>query len=398
MAEPFLSSPEPTTAIPYRQYSFDLPLLECAQVFAAAERFAPPPPAAYFVQIQFTPTGRRWIFKEQNVVAWIDRDGVAGPDAGLLSLPLLVLDTITSIFDSHESVDVHIDHDLNCVTVRDDEVEFTIDLPLQRPTVIDTDITVTSHVIIKSGDLAKIGSTLVSFPVAIPDPEELESPLPFLDFNCDGRRMTVRRDWSQFDGPALSVTAPVLGDALGEFSAFPQVLVREFCVNQGDEDIPIMLSLSEESPNLMRVSAPDLTMRIELGHEDVFWHRGALVAAFEEDGLEVVEDGRIGWDPTVRVVFEESVVDATITSNPGIPACHIRMSCLVVKDSPWNLDIAAEINGWNNQWGNVKLIRHSGDIIAVCDLPIPMIPAAAAVARDLDSKSSNVREVIGVFL
>lgn len=398
MAEPSLSSPDPTTSIPYPQYSFDLPLSECADIYSVADRFAPTQPAAYFLQIEFRPGGRRWILREQNVNGWLDIHGVAGPDSGLLTLPHFILDTIMSVFAGHASVGVHVDHDLNLVTVRDDEVEVVIDLPVQRPTVIDTSFEVQSHLVIKASDLFKIGSVLLTFPVALPEADDLQAPLPFLQFSFDGTTLRVRRDWTHFDGPALSVAAPASGDFRGEFSAFPLVLVRESCVNHGDEDSIVSMSFSEESPNLMLMTTPDLTMRVELGHEQVYWYRGALVSAFEEDGLEVIEDDRIGWDPTVRVVFDDAVVDATITAADEGTGSHIRLSCLVVKDSPWTLDIAAEINAWNNQWGNVKLVRQGEDIVAVSDLPVQMIPGAAAVARDLEAKSIVVREVIGVFL
>lgn len=398
MADPSLFSPDPRTPIPYRTYSFDLPLAECAHVLGVAERFAPPGPAEYFVHVEFTPTGRRWSFIEQNIVAWIDRDGVAGPDSGLLTVPLFFLNTIINLFDGYASVGVRVDHDAHRLVVGDADTEFAVSLPKQRKKPVSVDHDIDSRIVVQPAHLSHVGLGLMTVPVAIPDIAELETPLPFLRFSFDGDVLTARVNWVNFSGPEMSVSVPAVGDHVGEFSAFAQALVREMCVARIDTEDPVSIEFDHAKPNLMYIVTSDLTMKVELGLEHVFWHRGALVSAFEEDELDVLADDRIGWDPTVRVVLDEAVVDATITVGASGQASHVRLSSLVVKDTPWTLEIAEEINAWNDQWGNVKLVRHDGDLYAMCDVPVEMIPTVPAAARELVRKMIEVREVIGVFM
>lgn len=398
MADPSPSSSEPFTPTPYNTYSFDLPLAECAQVLAVAERFAPTGPAEYFVHVEFTSTGRRWSFVEQNITAWIDRDGVAGPDAGLLTVPLFFLNTIINLFDGYASVAVRVDHDDRRVVVGDADTEFAVTLPTQRKTPLDVDHGVDSRIVIQPTHLSQLGLGLMTVPVAIPDGAELESPLPFMRFGFDGHVLTARINWVNFNGPELSVSAPAIGDHIGEFSAFAQALVREMCVARIDTEDPVTIEFDCHTPNLMYIITSELSMKVELGHEHVFWHRGSLVSAFEEEDLDFMADDRIGWDPTVRVFVDDTLVDATITVGDSGQATHVRLSSLVVKDTPWTLEIAEEINAWNDQWGNVKLVRHANDLCAMCDVPIEMIPTVPAAARELVRKMLDVREVIGVFI
>lgn len=398
MADPSLFAPDPYTPIPYRTYAFDLPLAECAHVLSAAERFAPAGPAEYLIHVEFTPTGRRWSFVEQNIVGWINREGVAGPDSGLLTIPLFLLNTIINLFDGYASVGVRVDHDERRVVVGDADTEFSLSLPdqMKNPMVVDHDVD--SCIVVLPTHISQLGLGLMTVPVALPDIAELESPLPFIRFAFDGDVLSARINWVNFGGPDLSVSVPAGGDHVGEFSAFAQALVRELCVTRTDTEDSVLIEFDHDLPNLMFIVTSEMSMRVELGLEHVFWYRGSLVSAFADDDLDVVADDRIGWDPTVRVVLDDAVVDATISLGLGGSASHVRLESLVVKDTPWTLEIAEEINAWNDKWGNVKLVRHDNDLYAVSDVPVEMIPTVPATARDLVRRTLEVREVIGVFI
>jgi hypothetical protein len=76
----------------------------------------------------------------------------------------------------------------------------------------------------------------------------------------------------------------------------------------------------------------------------------------------------------------------------------LRASTMVLVDAPWNVEIASEINAWNNQWINVKLIHHNQSLIAVCDFPVTSIDNVSNIVRDLVTKAATVDQVIGVLL
>jgi hypothetical protein len=62
------------------------------------------------------------------------------------------------------------------------------------------------------------------------------------------------------------------------------------------------------------------------------------------------------------------------------------------------LEIASEINGWNNQWTNVKLVRHETDLVAIRDVVAEEMQLTPEAVIDLVMKSKVVAEVVGVFL
>jgi hypothetical protein len=77
---------------------------------------------------------------------------------------------------------------------------------------------------------------------------------------------------------------------------------------------------------------------------------------------------------------------------------YFRLSTVVLPDSPWNLEIASEINGWNNQWTNVKLVRHETDLVALRDVVAEELLLTPEAVVDLVAKSKVVAEVVGVFI
>jgi hypothetical protein len=139
-------------------------------------------------------------------------------------------------------------------------------------------------------------------------------------------------------------------------------------------------------------------MRVELGNETVFEHRSSLVDTLSENEIDVDTDERIGWSPTINCHFDGSDVSVEIVKGLAGQPDYFRLSTVVLPDSPWNLEIASEINAWNNQWTNVKLVRHETNLVALRDVVAEELDLTPEAVVDLVKKSKVVAEVVSVFL
>lgn len=146
------------------------------------------------------------------------------------------------------------------------------------------------------------------------------------------------------------------------------------------------------------MTADNWGMRIDLGNEGVAFYRTRIEGQLLIDDMEVELDSRIGFNPIVQVQADERLVDIAIISGATVIDTTLRASTMVLVDAPWNVEIATEINAWNNQWINVKLIHHNQSLIAVCDFPVTSIDNVSNIVRDLVTKAATVDQVIGVLL
>ena len=88
--------------------------------------------------------------------------------------------------------------------------------------------------------------------------------------------------------------------------------------------------------------------------------------------------------------------------DPLVPARwdHVTPAklCTVIENAPWNLQLAEEMNSWNNMWTNCKLVREEGNLFVVADVPITSLEVLRDSVRDLVQKASNVNDVVAVFM
>jgi hypothetical protein len=114
--------------------------------------------------------------------------------------------------------------------------------------------------------------------------------------------------------------------------------------------------------------------------------------------IDVDADERIGWSPIVNCHFDGSDISVEIVKGLAGQPDYFRLSTVVLPDSPWNLEIASEINAWNNQWTNVKLVRHETNLVALRDVVAEELDLTPEAVVDLVKKSKVVAEVVSVFL
>jgi len=114
-------------------------------------------------------------------------------------------------------------------------------------------------------------------------------------------------------------------------------------------------------------------------------------------GYDVTRDARIGWDAEVHFTHKEQAVTACIVPGETVHHTMIRLSTLVMPDAPWNIDVANEVNAWNNQWKYGKLVLQENDLYALSDFPAAEIEHLPTLVADIVSTTQRVRDVIGVF-
>jgi hypothetical protein len=114
--------------------------------------------------------------------------------------------------------------------------------------------------------------------------------------------------------------------------------------------------------------------------------------------MDVEIDERIGWNPTIQVRVDERLVDIDIIRGLTVLDATLRASTVVLVDAPWTLEMASEVNAWNDQWAGVKLVYQDSSLYAVCDFPVSSIESVSGLVHDLAAKAVLVDQVIGVFL
>lgn len=384
------------------KFTFNISHEEATRVFAMAKRYAPEIPMGYRFQLQFGETQfgehtRRWVMREQNITGFIADYNTTGPKSGYLTLTYNIIEYITDMFESVVDTTVSVDFSTNLLTLENESTRVSIDLPAQDESALDASLAANSYISMSSGEVAQLGRGLDIFPVTL-DLEEITRPFPFLEFTYTNEILTARRDWSSYGGPVVSISIPAIGGDDRIFTAFPNALPRELFFADTYDQPSTAFNFSDETPNVLFVNGLSWGIRVELGNETVFEHRHALVQTLSENEIDVDPDERIGWSPIVNCHYDGSDISVEIVKGLDGQPDYFRLSTVVLPESPWNLEIASEINSWNNQWTNVKLVRQETDLVAIRDVVAEEMDLAPEAVVDLVVKAKVVAEVVGVFL
>jgi hypothetical protein len=379
------------------KFTFSISHEEAKSALQLATRYGPDPYMGYRFQLQFGETTRRWVMREQNITGFQDFDAEGGPTSGHLTLTVNVLEFAAQVFGEAFSTTVVIDFTTGKIQLQNCDVTIEVDLPLQDAEATDLSFAAVSFIKVSTNDLQQLGQAHLMFPVTI-DPDELVLPIPFIEFDFDCEKLTARRDWSLFGGPKISVSVPAKGVVTRTFASFPGALPRELFYSDVYGENSVKFCFSDETPNIAFLKGSGWGIRIELGNETVHQYRHDLMQTLSDNEIDVDTDERIGWSPIVSCHFEGTEVAVEIVKGVDGQPDYFRLSTVVLPDSPWNLEIASEINGWNNQWTNVKLVRHETDLFAIRDVVAEEMQLTPEAVIDLVMKSKIVAEVVGVFL
>jgi hypothetical protein len=379
------------------KFTFSLSHEEAKSALQLAIRYGPEPYMGYRFQLQFGESTRRWVMREQNLIGFQEFHVEDGPTSGHLTLTVNVLEFAAHVFGEAFSTTVAVDFTTGKIQLQNCDVTIEVDVPKQDQKAIDLSFTAVSFIKVSVNDLQQLGQAHLMFPVTI-DPDELILPFPFIEFDFDCEKLTARRDWSSFGGPKVSVSVPAKGVLARSFSSFPGALPRELFYSDVYGESSVKFCFSDETPNIAFLKGSDWGIRIELGNETVHQYRHDLVQTLSDNEIDVDTDERIGWSPIVNCHFDGSDVSVEIVKGLDGQQDYFRLSTVVLPGSPWNLEIASEINGWNNQWTNVKFLRHEKDLIAMLDVVAEELLHTPEAVVDLVKKSKTVAEVVGVFI
>ena len=379
------------------KFTFSLSHEEAKSALQLAIRYGPEPYMGYRFQLQFGESTRRWVMREQNLIGFQEFHVEDGPTSGHLTLTVNVLEFAAHVFGEAFSTTVAVDFTTGKIQLQNCDVTIEVDVPKQDQKAIDLSFTAVSFIKVSVNDLQQLGQAHLMFPVTI-DPDELTLPFPFIEFDFDCEKLTARRDWSSFGGPKVSVSVPAKGVLARSFSSFPGALPRELFYSDVYGESSVKFCFSDETPNIAFLKGSDWGIRIELGNETVHQYRHDLVQTLSDNEIDVDTDERIGWNPTINCHFDGTDVVVEIVKGTNGAADYFRLSTVVLPDAPWNLEVASEINDWNNQWTNVKLVRHETDLIALRDVTAEEMELTPTAVVDLVEKSKTVAEVVSVFL
>lgn len=395
MQEPSPSSHSST--LPITPFSFEIDSGELKDVCAMAERYTPRVTADYSVLLHITSGRHRWNMREDNVTAWIDFITTSGEEEHLVVIPLHFLNTIGYMYPELFTYVIEFDPTRNTLTFTAGSDVMCVTVPSKHLESVNLQSISSSHIEFESSDLARFGNSLLVHPT---DTEENEDslPYPFLRLNVSHSSVHGTRNWAAFDGPIIEHTVKAVSTFEGVVEMYAYPICREMAFLRNIPSCTVSLAFSASSPEVAMMTADNWGMRIDLGNEGVAFYRTRIEGQLLIDDMEVELDSRIGFNPIVQVQADERLVDIAIISGATVIDTTLRASTMVLVDAPWNVEIATEINAWNNQWINVKLIHHNQSLIAVCDFPVTSIDNVSNIVRDLVTKAATVDQVIGVLL
>lgn len=380
-----------------QQFTFVMSREEVTRVKNMARRFAPLRRNGYRIQVQFGATERIWAMWEHNVIGYQKFDDFNEPHHGFLTLTLNALEFMAEMGEDDYHVSIAVDFSSNSFTASTPTTSFTLDLPLQKQSPYN----VLQHpdIIIKAAaaDVARMGHFLDDIPVPL-DEENLPDHVPFLEFSSDYKKLTASRNWAGWDAGVVSFTIPVTASQPHNFSCFPSTLPRELYFSDLNSCEEVRFLFSTSTPHLMFVEGDNWGMRVELGVEIAYKYRGVIERHLTENGVSVDTDPRIGFDPVIQCSYNDVPITLEIMKgSAGVPD-YVRLSHTVLTDCPWNLDIATEINDWNNSWQNVKLVYRNNCLEAVREINAENIQQMSEAVIDVASKSEVVSQVVNIFI
>lgn len=380
-----------------QQFTFVISREEAVRVKNMARRFAPSTRNGYRVQVQFGATERIWAMWEQNVVGYQKFDDFNEPHLGFLTLAINALEFMAEMCEHEYQVSVAVNFATNTFTASVPTSSFTMDLPIQKQSPYN--LIRHPDIIIKAAaaDIARMGHFLDDIPVAL-DEDNLPDHLPFVEFSSDYKKLTASRNWSGWDSGVVSFTVPVTASQPHNFSCFPSTLPREMYFSDLNNCEEISFLFSTTTPHLMYVEGDNWGLRVELGVEIAYKYRGAIERQLTENGISVETDSRIGFDPVVQCSYKDVPITLEIMKGSAGRADYIRLSNTVLADCPWNLDIATEVNDWNNSWASVKLVYRNNSLEVVREVNAEHISVLADAVTDLARKSEVVSQVVNIFI
>jgi hypothetical protein len=334
---------------------------------------------------------------EANLTAWFEFDG-NGPIEGTLTLNVQQLNLIAAMGGDEEDITVQINRDAKTFCFETGGVSTTLDLSRQTTYDYTNEYVRSWGLHAETQHMVKMGRALMSHPVNLPVEGLEDAPWPFITFAFDGTTLRAVRDWTRFGGTRVIVEIPASGAFRGEFSCFAEPFARELFYADLSEGDTINIGFSLDTPNYAYLTAVNWGIKIGLGHYHVFEHRFNVVASLIAEDIEVEEDSRIGWDAIIRATHNERAITATIMQAPTGEAHFVRVACSVMEDAPWNLQLAEEMNSWNNAWANCKLIRENNQLIVVADVLLTALDVLAETVRDVVAKTNTVHDVVAVFM
>jgi hypothetical protein len=379
------------------KFTFEIPIEEADLFLGMAKRFAPEMYMGFQFQLHFSGDVCHWMMSEQNVTAYVTIDNSSTIDEGYITLTVGVLEYIVDLFKDSVVTTIEVDFKKLSLAIVNLDTRIEIDLPKQHKKPYVYGLVADLKIEVQPKELAHLGRAMEIIPIAI-DNENSVKILPFIEFTYSDNWLTAQRDWSHFGGPVVKVRIPARGEGSHSFSAYPHAVARELYFADIYGSDPLYFCFSDSTPNIALIHGETWGMRVELGNETVFEHRSSLVDTLSENEIDVDTDERIGWSPTINCHFDGSDVSVEIVKGLAGQPDYFRLSTVVLPDSPWNLEIASEINAWNNQWTNVKLVRHETNLVALRDVVAEELDLTPEAVVDLVKKSKVVAEVVSVFL
>lgn len=414
-ALPVVTSQNSKQPLTPRQFHLQLSRYEFDRVMQVADRMADQSLGSYSFVAQFESESlRRWVFRSQHGLRWLDEHDVdqSQPECGQITLSYAFMVAIrhqlplevVADYDNDTPKEIHfvVNLDAKTITYINDDTRATFTLPFQRKDSFQPRVQHTSHITVAVEDLVKAGSFLIVNPG--PYEEEYINAIgvePFVTCTFQGHLLLMTRDWTRFTGPVVTTTVRARGTFSGDFSMHALSASQDFFFLDTFPDNHHMdFTFSNDEPNMCELVGKNLGFRFAMQDEHVFEHRTQLEVALTlgEHPVEVERDINGGAGPVIKARTQDRDITVTIIPATAHTDAYVRISTVIAAEIEWTQQLGTEVNAWNDAWNTVKLVYVSNSLCAVADVSHSSFTTVADVVHDLVRKATIVDDFIGAVL
>ena len=385
----------PSAADLPRQFSITIERLELMAVYEFVARYSPTHAEDYIAIVSLQHDKRVWFAREANVVGYRTFSGTATAE-GFVAVTLNVL-TLMHEFNNDDEIVLHFDLDKGTYRFNVNSAVFEIEMP--RHWEIDDQYSFEPHesMWVDATELGYIGRALMEVPI---NPELFEKPIsvPFAHVVCHNNVITAHRNWALLGGPDISCSIPVKKGFPFEISFFGGAVAREMYYADTYLEQSVAIQFSDSAPHYFRVKGDKWGFVASMGHQYVVDSRADVIEALTDEEFTLENADINDWDPTVVVAVDHHNVVVDIVPQQSGVADFVRVTSLVMNDAPRTLQLAEEMNSWNNTWVNSRLVRQDNALVVIAEVPISTLEILPNTIRDVVSKTRKVSEVVGVFM
>lgn len=349
-------------------------------------------------------TGTRlWIFEDAGTIVWVRTEGHSDGTCAVVPIEPVLLMEMGSLALEHDTVTLSlVPEDSTLVAAAGGLhicVDHLVEAQLDEETLVATAQPEHPHASANVA-LSTIASAVSVLRVngAQMDGEGIP---PFVGMKIAGGEVRFTVDWRRFGGGRYTGAFAATHEGEATVSFFGHQLVRFLQSRRWDiedSDASVRLSVEHQhgvDTDLVRVTGTCWGVAAWADRESAVRWNSRVADALTEAGCDVVGSPRF----TNSISFHRHGIEMTALIEPGDGPDQDRVRLLVqlgagITD---NLEVHREINAFNREWPEVKIVLSAPNLFGVIDVPCEHLDRLGSAVETLASRHIDLAPMLNVY-